>query len=68
LLLRQRKDDFKPRNDDASFERVHTVPCAATVEVLERVRAVVSVQLTGKNAEAFLIELGVGFHSSVPKP
>ncbi|KAI6105875.1 exocyst complex component Sec10-like protein [Pisolithus sp. B1] len=62
-LSKQKKNDFKPRNDDQSFARVNTEPCIACCEVLERVRDATIRNISGKNREAFLTEIGVSFHS-----
>ncbi|EGO02145.1 hypothetical protein SERLA73DRAFT_104486 [Serpula lacrymans var. lacrymans S7.3] len=63
LLVKQKKNDFKPRNDDLSFARVNTEPCVACCETLERVRDAAMQKLSGKNLEVFLTEVGVAFHS-----
>ncbi|KAG7449001.1 exocyst complex component Sec10 [Guyanagaster necrorhizus] len=62
-LTKQKKNDFKPRNDDLSFARVNTEPCVACCESLEKVRDAAKVNLSGKNLESFLTEIGVSFHS-----
>lgn len=61
-LTKQKKNDFKPRNDDQSFARVNTEPCVACCETLERVRDAAKENLSGKNLEVFLTEVGVSFH------
>lgn len=61
-LTKQKKDDFKPRNDELSFARVNTRPCEACCDVLERVRDAAKENLSGKNLEVFLTEIGVAFH------
>ncbi|KAJ7682585.1 exocyst complex protein [Mycena polygramma] len=62
-LAKQKKNDFKPRNDDLSFARVNTEPCVACCETLERVRDAAKLSMSGKNLEVFLTEVGVSFHS-----
>ncbi|CCM05559.1 uncharacterized protein FIBRA_07786 [Fibroporia radiculosa] len=62
-LTKQKRNDFKPRNDDLSFARVNTEPCVACCEILERVRDASKANLSGKNLEIFLTEIGVAFHS-----
>ncbi|KAI6152210.1 exocyst complex component Sec10-like protein [Pisolithus tinctorius] len=62
-LSKQKRNDFKPRNDDQSFARVNTEPCIACCEVLEKVRDAVIQNISGKNREVFLTEIGVSFHS-----
>ncbi|KIJ70144.1 hypothetical protein HYDPIDRAFT_121612 [Hydnomerulius pinastri MD-312] len=62
-LGKQKKNDFKPRNDDQSFARVNTEPCVACCETLEKVRDAAFQNMSGKNREVFLTEVGVSFHS-----
>jgi Exocyst complex component Sec10 len=61
-LVKQKKTDFKPRNDDDSFARVNTDPCIGCCEILEKVGTVAKKNLSGKNLEIFLTEVGVAFH------
>ncbi|CED82914.1 Exocyst subunit-Sec10p [Phaffia rhodozyma] len=62
-LTKQKKLDFKPKNDDVSFERVNTEPCTLALDVLEKVKVATKSYLSGKNADGFLTEVGVGFHA-----
>ncbi|KZT72555.1 exocyst complex component Sec10 [Daedalea quercina L-15889] len=62
-LTKQKKTDFKPRNDDLSFARVNTEPCVACCDTLEKVRDAAKANLSGKNLEVFLTEVGIAFHS-----
>ncbi|KAH9844089.1 exocyst complex component Sec10 [Rhodofomes roseus] len=62
-LTKQKKTDFKPRNDDLSFARVNTEPCVACCDTLEKVRDATKANLSGKNLEVFLTEVGIAFHS-----
>lgn len=62
-LAKQKKNDFKPRNDDLSFARVNTEPCVACCEMLEKVGEAAKQNLSGKNLEVFLTEIGITFHS-----
>ncbi|KAJ3518050.1 hypothetical protein NLJ89_g85 [Agrocybe chaxingu] len=64
-LTKQKRNDFKPRNDDLSFARVNTEPCIACCESLEKVRDAANQNLSGKNLEVFLTEIGVAFHRQV---
>ncbi|KAG6854906.1 hypothetical protein C0991_012096 [Blastosporella zonata] len=64
-LTKQKRNDFNPRDDDLSFARVNTEPCLACCEVLEKVRDAASQNLSGKNLEVFLTEIGVAFHSAL---
>ncbi|KAI9066419.1 exocyst complex protein [Trametes sanguinea] len=61
-LAKQKRADFKPRNDDLSFARVNTEPCVACCDMLEKVRDAAKANLSGKNLEVFLTEVGVAFH------
>lgn len=61
-LAKQKKIDFKPRNDDTSFARDNTEPCVGCCDFLEKVKDVAKQSLTGKNQEVFLTEVGVAFH------
>ncbi|ODO08976.1 hypothetical protein I350_02568 [Cryptococcus amylolentus CBS 6273] len=63
ILTKQKKNDYKPKNDDISFARTITEPCELAVEFLGEVRDAVRGCLTGGNAEGFLVEVGVGFHA-----
>ncbi|PPQ65579.1 hypothetical protein CVT26_000528 [Gymnopilus dilepis] len=62
-LTKQKRNDFKPRNDDLSFARVNTEPCILCCESLEKIRDAAKQNLSGKNLEVFLTEIGVAFHS-----
>lgn len=62
-LNKQKKMDFKPKDDDLSFARVNTEPCEACCEALEKVGETAKQNLTGRNLETFLTEIGVTFHS-----
>lgn len=62
-LSKQKRSDFKPRNDDLSFARVNTEPCEACCEILEKARDAAKQSLTGRNLEVFLTEIGVTFHT-----
>ncbi|KAJ3987466.1 exocyst complex protein [Lentinula detonsa] len=62
-LSKQKRNDFKPKNDDLSFARVNTEPCVACCDMLEKVRDTAKTNLSGKNLEVFLTEVGISFHS-----
>ncbi|KIK67925.1 hypothetical protein GYMLUDRAFT_36733 [Collybiopsis luxurians FD-317 M1] len=62
-LSKQKRNDFKPKNDDLSFARVNTEPCVACCEMLEKVRDSAKTNLSGKNLEVLLTEIGISFHS-----
>ncbi|TIC70399.1 Mak16-domain-containing protein [Wallemia mellicola] len=61
-LQKQRKVDFRPKDDDTSFARINTEPCLLCCEILSFAREAAVEALTGSNLEKFLIELGVAFH------
>jgi hypothetical protein len=50
-----------------SFARNNTEPCTLACEFLETVRESAREGLSGKNAEVFLTEIGVSFHTYVEK-
>jgi len=61
-LTKQKKNDFKPRNDEMAFSRVNTEPCILCCEFLEKIRDTANQNLSGKNLEVFLTEIGIAFH------
>ncbi|GAA5996984.1 exocyst subunit SEC10 [Rhodotorula paludigena] len=63
LLAKQKKADFKPKNDDLAFARLNTEPCLLACDFLAKVREAASGALSGRNAEIFLTEVGVTFHT-----
>lgn len=65
LLQKQKKNDYKPSNDEISFARNTTEPCQACCDYLAYVKEAVDEGLSGKNAEAYLTEVGVAFHRYV---
>lgn len=62
-LAKQKKLDFKPKNDELDFTRTHTEACEGCSNFLNATRQIVNVSLSGKNSEIFLTEVGVVFHS-----
>ena len=64
-LSKPKKGDFKPKNDELAFARINTEPCLLACDFLGKVREVTAGALTGRNAEVFLTEVGVTFHSVV---
>ncbi|CAG8657677.1 3453_t:CDS:10, partial [Dentiscutata heterogama] len=63
LLSRQKKVDFRPRDEDDVIASLATAPCNNCVECLKKVHANVSKCLDSKNMEHFLTEIGNSFHS-----
>ncbi|CAD6890336.1 unnamed protein product [Tilletia laevis] len=62
-LATQKRTDYNPKNDDFAFTRMNTEPCSACIEALSKVQTAARANLSGKNAEVFLSEVGVTFHS-----
>jgi hypothetical protein len=62
LLGKQKRLDFKPKNDESALDRPNTEPCVLCCDFLRRVREAATSSLNGKNCEAFLSEVGVAFH------
>ncbi|GAA5846578.1 hypothetical protein JCM9279_006750 [Rhodotorula babjevae] len=63
ILSKQKKGDFRPKNDELAFSRLNTEPCVLACEFLERVKDAASEALSGRNKEIFLTEVGVTFHT-----
>ncbi|BGP37125.1 Exocyst complex component 5 [Rhodotorula kratochvilovae] len=63
VLAKQKKADFRPKNDELAFARLNTEPCLLACDFLARVREAASGALSGRNAEVFLTEVGVTFHT-----
>ena len=68
LLAKQKKLDFKPKNDDMAFARINTEPCLLACDFLVKVKEAAALSLSGRNVEVFLTEVGVTFHTSVLSP
>lgn len=65
LLSKQKKADFRPKNDELAFSRLNTEPCLLACDFLAKVREAAVNALSGRNAEIFLTEVGVTFHTFV---
>ncbi|GAA5824178.1 hypothetical protein JCM3770_001192 [Rhodotorula araucariae] len=63
VLAKQKKADFRPKNDELAFARLNTEPCLVACDFLSRVREAANGALSGRNAEVFLTEVGVTFHT-----
>ncbi|PVG00485.1 exocyst complex component Sec10 [Serendipita vermifera] len=61
-LVKQKKMDFKPRNDDISQMGVNTDACQSCCKVIDKVYEAAKENLSGSNQEIFLMEVGIGFH------
>ncbi|KAE8228278.1 hypothetical protein CF326_g6797 [Tilletia indica] len=62
-LATQKRTDYNPKNDDFAFTRMNTEPCSACIEALSKIQTAARANLSGKNVEVFLSEIGVTFHS-----
>ncbi|KAI9248123.1 exocyst complex component Sec10-like protein [Helicostylum pulchrum] len=63
LLGRQKKNDFKPKDEEVAMMSMGTQPCMQCVDFIARVYRSASNALQGKNFEAFLRRIGNAFHS-----
>ena len=63
ILQRQKKTDFKPKNDDLAFASTNTEPCIGCCDFLAKIHEQATANLSGKNCESFLTEVGVAFHA-----
>jgi exocyst complex component 5 len=61
-LTKQKKTDFKPRNDDISQMGVNTDACQSCCKVIDKVYDAAKENLSGSNQEVFLMEVAIGFH------
>jgi exocyst complex component 5 len=67
-LVKQKRTDFKPRNDDISQMGMNTDACNLCCLSLGRAYDTAKENLSGANQEVFLMEIGVGFQGSVKLP
>jgi hypothetical protein len=65
LTTKQKKTDYRPKNDDLAFTQNNSEACTACREFLVRLHSAAMQWLSGKNREVFLSEIGVSFHSCV---
>ncbi|KAG9066673.1 Exocyst complex component 5 [Linnemannia hyalina] len=61
-LGRQRKSDFKPKDDEIDLTGLATKPCIDCCEFLRRMYETTKKCFDGKNIEMFCNEVGVTFH------
>ncbi|KAF9348696.1 Exocyst complex component 5 [Mortierella sp. AD094] len=61
-LSRQRRSDFKPKDDEIDLTGLATKPCMDCCEFLRRMYESIKKDIDGKNIEMFCTEIGVGFH------
>jgi exocyst complex component 5 len=62
-LSKQRKNDFKLREDDGSLTNLQTEPCRNVTSFWNRAYQAIHPILEGRNNDLFFTELGLGFHS-----
>ncbi|ORX98920.1 exocyst complex component Sec10 [Basidiobolus meristosporus CBS 931.73] len=62
ILSRQKKNDFRLRDDDIEFIGMATQPCTQCIDFLKRTCTVANRTLDGHNLEMFLLEVGVNFY------
>ncbi|EIE80071.1 hypothetical protein RO3G_04776 [Rhizopus delemar RA 99-880] len=67
ILTRQKKNDFRPKDEEVALMSIGTQPCMQSIEFVTKVFRSASSALQGKNFEAFLRHIGNGFHSDVAK-
>ncbi|CAO3671954.1 unnamed protein product [Rhizopus stolonifer] len=63
ILSRQKKNDFRPKDEEMAMMSIGTTPCMQSIEFVTKVFRSASGALQGKNFEAFLKHIGNGFHS-----
>ncbi|KAL4211157.1 exocyst complex component Sec10 [Rhizopus microsporus] len=63
ILSRQKKNDFRPKDEEVAMMNMGTQPCMQSIEFVTKVYRAASNALQGKNFEAFLKRIGNGFHS-----
>lgn len=63
LLSRQKKNDFRPKDEEVAMMSMGTQPCMQSIDFLARIYRSAANSLQGKNFEAFLRRVGNAFHS-----
>nr|CAG8602454.1 11762_t:CDS:10 [Entrophospora candida] len=63
FLSRQKRADFKPKDEEDLITNIATMPCNNCVEYIKKVNVNMNKYLDGKNFENFLTEVGILFHS-----
>ncbi|KAI7864046.1 exocyst complex component Sec10-like protein [Spinellus fusiger] len=62
ILSRQKKNDFKPKDEEVVMMSMGTQPCIQSLEFITRVYNAARTTLQGKNLELFLLLIGNSFH------
>ncbi|KAJ8658818.1 hypothetical protein O0I10_005545 [Lichtheimia ornata] len=63
LLSRQKRNDFKPRDEDVIMMSTGTQPCVQIVDFITRIYRAAVKSLQGKNLETFLFKIGQDLHA-----
>ncbi|KAI8368784.1 exocyst complex component Sec10-like protein [Blakeslea trispora] len=63
ILSRQKKNDFRPKDEEGAMMSMGTTPCMQSIEFVTRIYRAAASSLQGKNFEAFLRRVGNGFHA-----
>ncbi|KAI8985304.1 exocyst complex component Sec10-like protein [Pilobolus umbonatus] len=63
LLTRQKKNDFRPKDEEVAMMSMGTQPCIQSVDFMVRIYKAASTALQGRNFESFLRCIGNAFHS-----
>jgi hypothetical protein len=66
-LLKQKRLDYKPRNDDIGTLGMNTEPCQMCCYSISKTLDAARENLSGMNQEVFLTEIGVAFQRRVPE-
>ncbi|KAA8894126.1 exocyst complex component Sec10-like protein [Sphaerosporella brunnea] len=61
LLAKQKKQDYRPKDDEVSLTTLQTPTCLSVCAFLQKVHAVATEALDGANLDGFLEEIGAGF-------
>ncbi|KAL0087343.1 exocyst complex component Sec10-domain-containing protein [Phycomyces blakesleeanus] len=65
ILARQKKNDFRPKDEEVVMMSMGTLPCLQSVEFITRIYKASCKTLQGKNLEMFLMIIGNGFHAQL---
>ncbi|KAI9013349.1 exocyst complex component Sec10-like protein [Phycomyces nitens] len=65
ILSRQKKNDFRPKDEEVVMMSMGTLPCLQSVDFITRLYKAASKTLQGRNLEMFLMVVGNGFHGQL---
>ncbi|KAI8063627.1 exocyst complex component Sec10-like protein [Gongronella butleri] len=63
ILNRQKRNDFRPKDEEVVMMSNGTAPCVQSVEFLTKIYRAAVKALPGKNLESFLLAIGNQFHA-----